>query len=481
MAESEQSGAGIEARLAELQERIQAQMEARREAQEPRAIAEIDETLAALREARQRLWDERLALQQSKRSREWQSQAAPRRRKATANSASPRRKALLAMATFGGIALLMSALLIWVAQRVLVAPSIEEALAAGDSEFTWHEGMGLEERIKAVQLSLNEEKIFTPISDDPTEISFEILPGMAGGTVADELEEEGLISDAALFVTLMEFRGVDQSLEAGVFTLRRNMSMDEVLSALQRAERRDEVTITVLEGWRAEEVAAMLEAEGLVSAEEYMTLVNNPALFPEYPFLADLPAGATLEGYLFPDTYRIFGDEASADSIIRLQLSTFNRRVPPELRQAAVARGMSLFQAVTLASIVEREAVVPVERETIAGVYINRWQDGTVLNADPTIQYALGYQPTEETWWKRPLSLDDLAVDSPYNSYTVAGLPPGPIANPGLDALRATIEAPPTDYYYFVSRNDGTHAFAVTLEEHNANVAQFQSAESAPE
>jgi UPF0755 protein len=143
--------------------------------------------------------------------------------------------------------------------------------------------------------------------------------------------------------------------------------------------------------------------------------------------------------------------------------------------RAAEQRDMTLHDAVIIASIVEREAVVAEERPLIAGVFINRWEDGTLLNADPTVQYGLGFQPDTGQWWKRPLTRADLQADNPYNSYIYRGLPPGPIASPGLDSLRSTILAPPTDFYYFVARNDGTHVFAVTYEEHLQNVAQFQS------
>lgn len=130
--------------------------------------------------------------------------------------------------------------------------------------------------------------------------------------------------------------------------------------------------------------------------------------------------------------------------------------------------------AIIIASIVEREAVLSEERATIAGVYMNRLRDGTLLNADPTIQYALGRQE-DGSWWKRPLTAEDLQLDSPYNSYIRPGLPPTPIDSPGLATIEATITAPPTEFYYFVSRNDGSHVFAVTYEEHLQNVAEFQS------
>ncbi|MGH2542558.1 MAG: endolytic transglycosylase MltG, partial [Ardenticatenaceae bacterium] len=336
-------------------------------------------------------------------------------------------------------------------------------------------GQSAEQRLLALYLAANREAILRAPSDDPTPVEFRVESGDTGASVASRLEEEGLIGSAELFRRLLRYRGADQSLEAGLFQLARNMTMDEIILTLQQGAVL-EVDITLLEGWRAGEMAGALEASGLITGTEYLALVQEPSRF-DYEFLRDLPAGSTLEGYLFPDTYTVAKGEASAESIIRRQLDNFDRRMTPELRAAAGARSMTLHEAVTLASIVEREAVVLEERGLIAGVFINRWLDSTVLNADPTIQYALGLQEESGDWWKRPLTSADLAIDSPYNTYTQPGLPPGPISNPGLDTLRATIEAPNTNFYYFVSRNDGTHVFATTLEEHLRNVEQFQSGE----
>jgi UPF0755 protein len=195
----------------------------------------------------------------------------------------------------------------------------------------------------------------------------------------------------------------------------------------------------------------------------------------DYDFLRSRPAGASLEGYLFPDTYQVSPDVTAADLIQRM-LRTFDQRVASQMRQQAAARGLTVHQWVTLASIVEREAVIASERPVIASVYLNRLELGMKLDADPTVQYALGYQAQTRSWWKRPLLLEDLEVKSPYNTYKNPGLPPGPIANPGLASLRAVVEAPDTDYYYFVANKqagDGSHVFARTIEEHQRNIARY--------
>lgn len=361
------------------------------------------------------------------------------------------------------------------ATRFMAPPSVQGVENnANVAQEPADESKSLEQRVIGLYLALNREKIVQPAGSDDSPVVFRIEPGETAVTVANRLEENDLITDAAVFRRLIAYRGADQSLAAGTYQLRRNMTMDEIIVALQSG-RQEEITVTIPEGWRAEQIAEQLEAQELFAAGDYLALVEQPAQFAgEFPFLADVPEGQSLEGFLFPDTYRVIQDEITPKDFIRMQLSTFDQRVPPALREAMSDKGMTLYQALTLASIVEREAVVEEERATIAGVFENRWNDGMHLNADPTVQYALGYQPEEETWWKRPLLLEDLEVDSPYNSYDHTGLPPSPICNPGLAAIRATATAPATEYYYFVSRGDGTHVFATTLEEHQQNVERYR-------
>jgi len=330
---------------------------------------------------------------------------------------------------------------------------------------------GLRHRLEGFYLGLYKNQLTQPAGDDPSPVTFVVEAGETPTSIAKRLKEMGLITDAGLFVRLVSYTGTANKIQAGTFRLRATMTMGEIVTALQHA-RQEEITVTIPEGLRAEEIASLLAQKGLVDANRFMALVR--AGVASYPALAGRPPGATLEGYLFPDTYRVVPGQTNAESMIDLLLGTFERRFDENLRKEAAQRGLSIFQVVTLASIVEREAVVPAERPVIAGVFLNRWRDNTVLNADPTIQYALGYQADAGTWWKKPLSLDDLQLDSPYNTYIHPGLPPGPICNPGLASLKAVVTAPPTDYYYFVARGDGTHVFARTLEEHQANVEKYQ-------
>lgn len=345
------------------------------------------------------------------------------------------------------------------------------AVAEPTPDGSGEKASGLRHRLEGFYLGLYKQQLARPAGDDPSPVTFVVEPGETPSSVAKRLEDADLISDVGLFVRLVSYMDAGSKIQAGTFQLRSTMTMDEIVVALQHA-RQEETTVTIPEGLRAEEIVTLLARKNLGDANTFMALVRSGVA--SYPALADRPTGATLEGYLFPDTYRVVPGQTSAESMIDLLLGTFDSRFDEGMRDRAAARGLTVFQAVILASIVEREAVVPDERPIIAGVFINRWKDSTVLNADPTIQYALGYQADAATWWKRPLLLDDLQIDHPYNTYLYAGLPPGPICNPGLAALQAVLEAPPTEYYYFVARGDGTHVFARTLAEHEANVQQYQ-------
>jgi len=306
---------------------------------------------------------------------------------------------------------------------------------------------------------------------DNRERVFIIEPGDSVYKVAQNLERVGLIRDASLFRRVVQYQNADQDIEAGVYALRANMTMEQIARELQHG-RMASTTVTIPEGWRAEEIARLLEELGIVPAQEFMQLVAQGRSEPA--FLAERPAGspASLEGFLFPDTYQ-FPKRTSASIVIEMMLENWDRRVTPEIRQMAQESGLTLYEVVTLASIVEREAVVPDERPLIAGVYANRLKMGMMLQADPTVQYAKGYDDQAKQWWSK-LTLRDLETTvSPYNTYQNVGLTPGPICNPGLDSILAAARPASTEYVYFVSKGDGSHAFAVTFDEHLQNQQRY--------
>lgn len=325
-------------------------------------------------------------------------------------------------------------------------------------------------------LAARAEQLQGPAGVGSTAVPFTITPGQTAGEITVNLAAAGLVRDAELFLNYLHYFGLDFRLEAGDFLLDPTWPLPEMAVALTDARAR-EITLRFIEGWRLEEMADSLRQlrPANINADEFQAIAQRRVPFDlsRYDFLSSLPPDATLEGYLFPDTYRVPLD-ADAAYLVDLMLTNFGERVTPEMRQAYGAQGLSLREAVALASIVQREAVIADERPLIAGVFLNRLRDGILLQADPTVQYALGYQPDRQTWWKTPLFLTDLQFDSPYNSYVYSGLPPGPIASPSLSSLQAVANPTPSDFIFFVASCDGmapgSHVFSVTFEEHLANV-----------
>jgi len=331
---------------------------------------------------------------------------------------------------------------------------------------------GVEDLALSLYLQSRADEINEPISDDPTSITFIIEPGETAIGIGGRLQEQGFITDAALFRRFLQYNGLDASLEAGEYQLRRNMTMREIAESLQHSRMVD-VAITIPEGWRAEQVADLLTAENIMDGSVFLAAVRQGDVI-NHPLLADRPAGANLEGYLFPETYRLPAQATPEDLLTRM-LDTMQARLPIGWESMAAAQGLSLYEVLTLASIVEREAVVPAERPTIASVYLNRLRVGMYLQADPTVQYAMGYQPDSGLWWKTPVTLEEYEnVNSPYNTYLYPDLPPGPIASPGASSIAAVLQPAQTTYLFFLGRGDGSHIFANTFEEHEQNIRLYQ-------
>jgi UPF0755 protein len=279
------------------------------------------------------------------------------------------------------------------------------------------------------------------------------------------LEHEGVIADAKLARSYLVYVLKDPALQAGEYRFEGPLSTPEVLEKLIKGQVVTE-KVTVIEGRTLEETAEILANAGFGNERRLLALLRSPEL------IADLdPEAQDLEGYLYPETYNFARGTAEhqiVETLVRTFRGRFERDVLPLLLKRQDAR--TLRQVVTLASIVEKEAQVGSERPLIAAVYANRLEQGIGLMADPTVIYALKRLGK----WNGNLRRDDLRLDSPYNTYRYAGLPPGPIASPGLASLKAAAEPADVTYLYFVSRNDGTHAFADTLDEHNDNVEQWQ-------
>ncbi len=316
------------------------------------------------------------------------------------------------------------------------------------------------------RLLLNQSKLLTPVGDGAQQ-PFTIQPAESVNSVAFRLEENRLIPDAAVFRLYMIYTGMDQTMRAGDYSLNPGMTALEIANLVQNPTSQ-EVTFVILPGWRVEEIANLLPTSGLsVTPNEFLALVESPTGLS----LPDgFEAGSNLEGFLAPGEYQLRRD-ISVENLVQTFVDRFVNELTPDVRAGFERQGLTLQQAVTLASIVEKEGVVDDERSMIASVFYNRLQDDMKLDSDPTVQYALGYNLTQQTWWTNPLSASDLQITSSFNTYLNVGLPPHPICNPSLTALQAVAYPAQSPYYYFRAKCDGsgTHSFSRTFEEHVQN------------
>jgi peptidoglycan lytic transglycosylase G len=291
----------------------------------------------------------------------------------------------------------------------------------------------------------------------------EIPQGAGSVGIGDRLVAAGVIRDRSTYRTAVWMTGQGRHLKAGDYRFDRAMTPFEVIDKIARGDVYV-IQVTFPEGLTMREMAGIFESHGLGPASSFLEAAKDPAPIRDLD-----PAANDLEGYLFPETYALTR-KTDAGKLVRLMVAAFNRALTPELRAAAAERRQTIRQTVTLASIVEKETAKAEERPIVAGVYINRLRIGMPLQCDPTVIYALQRAGA----FTGNLRRDDLAFDSPYNTYRYPGLPPGPIASPGKASLEAVVRPADVEYVYFVSRNDGSHEFASTLGEHNRNVQKYQ-------
>jgi UPF0755 protein len=312
--------------------------------------------------------------------------------------------------------------------------------------------------------ALVRQRVYAPFRAYSGEEQFvEISPGSGTRTIGERLQAAGVVRDALTWRAAILLSGDATRLKAGEYRFDRPMTAMEVVDKIVRGEVHF-VSITFPEGLTIGEMARIFESQGFGPANAFVDAARDPASIRDLD-----PSAKDLEGYLFPETYAL-ARKASATELVRQMVDRFKKVLTPQLRQAADARGLSIRQAVTLASVVEKETAKPDERPLVAAVYSNRLRIGMPLQCDPTVIYAMQLAGR----YRGNLSKDDLSMDSPYNTYRYPGLPPGPIAAPGQGALEAAIAPADADFLYFVSRNDGSHEFARTLAEHNRNVQKFQ-------
>ncbi len=289
-----------------------------------------------------------------------------------------------------------------------------------------------------------------PVDASDTEpVIFVVSRGEGVKNIASRLAQNNLIRSPTGFYVMVKLLGIERSLQAGDFRL--NRAMDAKAVALELTRGILDVWVTTLEGWRIEEVAAKVAKELNIPEGEFLKYAR--------------------EGYMFPDTYLI-PKEASPAAVADMMRENFDRRVS-DIRDGIARSGLTFDEVVVLASIVEREGRTDDDRPVIAGILLKRLLAGWPLQTDATIQYALGYQPMEKTWWKTALYEEDKKITSPYNTYRTTGLPPAPISNPGLSSIRAVLLPTDSSYWYYLHDPQGGVHYAETIAEHNANIESY--------
>ena len=299
-----------------------------------------------------------------------------------------------------------------------------------------------------------------PVGHASRVVVVDITEGASLSDVAVRLHRQKLIKSDWAFVWMGRLEGLDRRIISGEYEFHGGMAPSTILDKIIRGEVLQH-TVTIPEGFSMSQIADLLHERRLVDREAFLRLTGDPVFIQTLSLSVD-----TLEGYLFPDTYR-FARHMRPERLIETMVAKFKQTVREEDRGRAAELGLSLHQVMTLASVIEKETAKPDERTLISGVFHNRLQKEIPLQSDPTVIYAVhGFDGN--------LRKKDLSIDSPYNTYRVVGLPPGPIANPGRAAIHAALYPDPTEYLYFVSRNDGSHEFSTTLADHNRAVRKYQ-------
>jgi UPF0755 protein len=302
--------------------------------------------------------------------------------------------------------------------------------------------------------------IKTPNSKDGAKKIFTVSAGQGAGEVAENLKKEKLIKSPFIFILYLNYKGLGDQVQAGEYEIASNLNMIDVASIITTGKI---VTskITIPEGWTISQIAEYVDKNTIVSKADFLSAAKGAY---DYEFLADRPKGASLEGYLYPDTY-LLTTKPTAEEIIKKMLDNFDKKYTKEMREKAKTSGMTPFEIVTLASIVEREVSKPEDRKLVAGVFLNRLNADMPLESCTTIQYILGVSKPQFTY-------EETRTPSPYNTYMNPGLPVGPIGNPSIASIEAVLYPEKSNYYYFLS-SKGTTYFSRTLDEHNAKKAQY--------
>lgn len=307
-----------------------------------------------------------------------------------------------------------------------------------------------------------DHQLHQPANPGSSKVRFVVAQGATFHEVADTLHRTGLIDSVTVFDLYARYKHLDRNVQAGAYELSRNLNMIQILAALQTAIP-DEIFVTVPEGYTIQKTAALLDKGGVIKGSDYTAQAVQGKF--NYDFLKDLPPGASLEGFLFPDTYLI-PRSGTAKDLITQQLEAFKLKWDQTRQGQAAARKLNALQVVTIASLIEREARFQEDRPLVASVIYNRLAAGWALQIDATVLYAKGV-------WQSTVTIDDRKINSPYNTYLHTGLPPGPIANPGIKAIDAALQPADTGYFFYLSDPQGHNHYAKTNEEFARLLKQY--------
>jgi len=307
-----------------------------------------------------------------------------------------------------------------------------------------------------------------PVSASAQPKEFIVEPGWGSTRISYELESSGYIRSPLSFQLYTWTRGISSYLQDGSYMLSKSMTLREIAQVLNRgAGSTKELSLTFIEGWSNQDYADYLQKQGVITnVDEFFDLIQKKAAWwDEYSILASRPKSADLEGYLFPDTYRIFRG-ASVQSVVEKMLANTEKKLTPELRAEILRQGKTVHEVLTIASILEKEVSTDEDRKIVADIFYKRLEAGIPLQADSTVNYVSGKSVSRA-------SGVDLQIDSPYNTYRVRGLPPGPIGNPGMSAINAAVYPKKNPYYYFLTTPEGKAIYSKTHDEHVAAKAKY--------
>lgn len=324
------------------------------------------------------------------------------------------------------------------------------------------------------------QAVTAPMNEQSEQIDFVVASGQSVQGIAQNLKEAGLLNSIFLFKVYVWEQGRGTDFQAGRYALNTDMSLQEIVNKMTSGETRDNTeTVKIIEGWRLDRIARYLEDEGLFPQEDFLAVTGYPRIYRQedelpgardfsttFDFLRSNPSGYSLEGYLFPDTYEIYNN-APPDNVVVKMLSNFDSKVTEEMRAEIERQGKTLHEIVTMASLLEKEVQTKEDMKIVAGIFWEKIERNDPIRSCATLAYILGEDKVQ-------YSTEDTEIESPFNTYQNSGLPPAPIGNPGLKAIKAAIYSAKTDYNYFLSPSGSDDTvFSKTWEEHLRNKRKY--------